>query len=144
MKEFRQRLAELRSKQSVSQEKLADIMGITKGTIGNYESGIRMPKYEQLLKLADYFAVSVDYLLGRTENPHMSKLEVAFHGLPPEMQELLLHKDKSMPYLQLAAEIAHSDVPLDELKEFLSSFVTLRKKSQEMQELGLAAKKYRT
>lgn len=48
-----------------SQIKVAEDIGITQRTYSNYESGRRQPDPETLLKIADYFNVSVDYLLGR-------------------------------------------------------------------------------
>jgi len=59
------RLAELRKKQKISQKKLGSIIGAAQNTICNWENGSREPDNEMLNKLADYFNVSVDYLLGR-------------------------------------------------------------------------------
>lgn len=67
------RLKELREKRNISQVKLAIDLGLNQNTVSRYENGIREADYETLIKLADYFNVSVDYLLGRTDNPIFKK-----------------------------------------------------------------------
>ena len=52
----------------LTQEKLAEIFKTKKATISRYETGTRDPKLDTLVDFADYFNVSTDYLLGRTEN----------------------------------------------------------------------------
>lgn len=61
------RLRELRLKKKLTQEELGKIIHVTKVSISGYESGERTPDTENLSKLADYFGVSTDELLGRTE-----------------------------------------------------------------------------
>ena len=46
---------------------------IVRNTISRYETGEREPGIDELIKIADYFNVSVDYLIGRTENPKMNR-----------------------------------------------------------------------
>ena len=65
---FGVRLAKLRKERGYSQYKLADLMGFTRGQIANYEQGKRKPNLEILLKIADFFSCSIDYLLGRTDD----------------------------------------------------------------------------
>ena len=68
-----QRLKELRTKKHISQVKLAMDLGMNQNSISRYETGEREADYETLIAFADYFGVSVDYLLGRTDNPQISK-----------------------------------------------------------------------
>ena len=63
------RLKELRKKKGLTLEELAKEIGVTKATISRWESGERGLKISQLQKLADYFNVSVGYLLGNTDMP---------------------------------------------------------------------------
>lgn len=63
------RLIELRGDRT--QEYVAKQTGLTQQSYRNYESGAREAKYETLIRLADYFGVSIDYLLGR-ETPNIS------------------------------------------------------------------------
>lgn len=62
---FSDRLKALRKQINFTQEELSKATGITKSAIGMYESGQREPKFETLEIFADYFNVSIDYLLGR-------------------------------------------------------------------------------
>ena len=48
-------------------------LNISQNTVSRYENGIREADYDMLITLADYFNVSVDYLLGRTDNPEIAK-----------------------------------------------------------------------
>lgn len=61
------RLAELRKKRKISQLKLALDLNMNQNTISRYENHEREADYETLIKLADYFDVSLDYLLGRSD-----------------------------------------------------------------------------
>lgn len=58
-------LKDLRKKKGVTQIQLAKNLEISNGTIGNWEINARQPDHDMLVKIADYFSVSVDYLLGR-------------------------------------------------------------------------------
>ena len=67
------RLKELRKKKGISQQRLATDLNTTQNTISRYETGEREPGIDDLTKIADYFNVSIDYLLGRTNNPSMNR-----------------------------------------------------------------------
>ena len=64
------RLREIRKAKGISQIKLAMELNTTQNTISRYETGEREPGIAELISLADFFGVSVDYLLGLTDNPH--------------------------------------------------------------------------
>ncbi len=64
---FKQRLVQLREENNLTQKKLAEIIYMNNRTINHYETGIREPDFDTLITLADFFDVSTDYLLGRTE-----------------------------------------------------------------------------
>jgi transcriptional regulator with XRE-family HTH domain len=66
------RLKELRNKKKISQIKLSLDLNINQNTISRYENGVREADYKTLIMFADYFDVSLDYLLGRTENPKIN------------------------------------------------------------------------
>ena len=59
------RLKEIRMKRGMSQQKLGDLIGVTKVSICGYENGTRVPTIDNLIKLSDALNVTVDYLLGR-------------------------------------------------------------------------------
>lgn len=67
MKNISQILRELREDRDICQKELALYLNVSIGTVSNYENGIHFPDPNTLCKLADYFGVTTDYLLGRTE-----------------------------------------------------------------------------
>lgn len=73
---FHERLKALRQSKEVTQDEFAKLVGISRSAIGMYESGKRRPDYETLEKLADFFNVDMDYLLGKSDtNTDIFKLK---------------------------------------------------------------------
>ena len=62
------RLRELRKENHLTQEKLGEILGVSKVSISGYENGNRIPSLEILNKIIDFFGISSDFLLGRELN----------------------------------------------------------------------------
>ena len=62
-----QRIRELRLARGINQVKLAEALGVTKQSVSNWENDNIQPSIEILMKLAEYFCVSTDYLLGLEE-----------------------------------------------------------------------------
>ena len=60
------RLKELRKEKKITQLQLAIELDMSQNTISRYETGERQAGYEELIKIADFFEVSIDYLIGRT------------------------------------------------------------------------------
>ena len=75
---FSQRLRFLRKKHRMTQKELADILHYGHTAIVNYESGRNQPSLQDLVKLADFFDVSTDFLLGRSDitNPYISETKI--------------------------------------------------------------------
>ena len=67
MIKFAERLRELRREKGVTQLEMANFMGVKHRSYQNYEGGDRRPDYEGLVALANYFGVTTDYLLGRSD-----------------------------------------------------------------------------
>ena len=67
MIKFAERLQELRRERHVTQKNMAEFVGIQMRSYQSYEGGDRRPDYEKLVALADYFGVTTDYLLGRSD-----------------------------------------------------------------------------
>lgn len=63
------RLKQLRKQRNITQLKLAMDLNMNQNTISRYENGEREAGYNELIKIADYFNVSIDYLLERTDDP---------------------------------------------------------------------------
>jgi len=66
---FSQRLNRLRQAKNISHEKLANELGLTRATVSHWENGLRLPSLEIATALADFFDVSLDYLVGRSDDP---------------------------------------------------------------------------
>jgi Predicted transcriptional regulators len=64
------KLKELRKTKGISQDEVANALGITLRTYQNYEYGQREPNIEMINKIADFFGVTTDYLLGREPQPN--------------------------------------------------------------------------
>ena len=62
------RLKQLRKERKISQLQLAFDLNMNQNTISRYENLERQADYDTLIRFADYFDVSIDYLLGRTDN----------------------------------------------------------------------------
>lgn len=129
------RLKDIRKEQGLLQKDLAAHLGITQQAYANYESGKREPDYDTLAKLADIFNVSVDYLLGRTDDPtppnikkerspeEKRRLEVIKEAMLPEPRN---EEELAQAKLKLIAEIGKWDqdtilLMLDKIKELDST-----------------------
>lgn len=67
------RLKEIRKAKGISQLKLAMELNTSQNTISRYETGEREPGLVELVNIADYFDVSIDYLLERTDDPKIDR-----------------------------------------------------------------------
>ena len=66
---FSLRLKKLRTSRNLTLQQLGESIGSTKATIGNLENSNKQPSLQMVVALADYFNVSIDYLVGRSDNP---------------------------------------------------------------------------
>ena len=85
------RLKILREERGIIQKDLAEIFNLTRATIASYETGKSMPSIDVVLKYADYFDCSTDYILGRTDDRNLSytkdgEIEI-LHDKDLEIQE---------------------------------------------------------
>lgn len=67
MRELGKTLENLRKEKGLGQKQLAALLNLSVGTVSNYENGVHSPDLLTLCKLAQFFGVTTDYLLGRTE-----------------------------------------------------------------------------
>ena len=74
MLKLNEHLKEIRLSRNLTQRQLAENIGASERGVQNYELGTRKPTYDMLIALADYYDVSLDYLVGRTDNPNSHKL----------------------------------------------------------------------
>lgn len=73
MADFSERIKELRLARGMSQDAVGKVIGVKRYSVYGYEKGNNFPEVPGLMGLADYFGVSTDYLLGRTDNPEAHK-----------------------------------------------------------------------
>lgn len=73
MANFAERIRTLRVSRGMTQEALGNIIGVKYDSISIYERGKNYPEVRNLIVLADYFGVSIDYLVGRTDNPEINR-----------------------------------------------------------------------
>ncbi|MGU3355424.1 helix-turn-helix domain-containing protein [Bacillus wiedmannii] len=70
-----EKIKELRKNSKITQEQLGNAIGVSKMAISYFEKGKKAPGRETLEKIADYFNVTTDYLLGRSEDPELNEEE---------------------------------------------------------------------
>ncbi|AHM56379.1 transcriptional regulator, XRE family [Peptoclostridium acidaminophilum DSM 3953] len=83
MSTFGDRLKNLRIEKDLTQQDIADILGVGRATIAGYETKGKQPDFDKLKSISDYFDVSIDYLLGRTDErkPGSKILTKAYHSI---------------------------------------------------------------
>ncbi len=91
MTDFGNRLKNLRLRKHMTQSDLAERLGVTKSVISAYETGLRMPSYDILIKISRIFRVTTDYLLGLE-----SKQEIDVSGLTEDEIHALTNLVKAM------------------------------------------------
>ena len=119
---FGKRLKELRKEHGCNIEQFADMVGISKSTLGYYENDKRMPDIEILARIANVLNVSADYLIGRTNTTAQKgkmKTVCEFTGLSDSAAEFLAQLVKDKDYEKLSV-INHLFQELCEDYEFYS------------------------
>ena len=96
---FPQRLRQLRARNGTRQSTLAKFLYRSPSTISNYENGVNSPDLETLVRIADFYGVSVDYLLGRTDYP----------ALPDCLPDVIHGKYTVGRFLDLLGQLPESD-----------------------------------
>lgn len=91
---FEKRLLSLRKNRSISQEELAKMLGTKGPAIGRYERDIAKPSLETILKLANILEVSLDYLLGKSDDElseqNLNRM-LTIQKLPKDIQEKIFY-----------------------------------------------------
>lgn len=114
-----ERVSELAKKQGLSVFDLADRLNLSRNSIYSWKKS--SPKAETLQKVADYFDVSVDYLLGRTENPNpvRNSHELEWDGI--------IFKDSEEEDLLAAFRLESEDMSKEEKRKFNNSLKGMMK-----------------
>lgn len=69
------RITELRKRKGLTQSEMSRRLGVHRGTYSNYESGKREPDHDMTVKIANFFEVTTDFLLGKSNEPQLSEEE---------------------------------------------------------------------
>jgi len=118
MSKMGNRIRELRTNMSLSQEQLADKLGVTKQAISQMERGVRKPSMEMLDALCDFFNVSADYLRGTeditirlVDGEGIQKLDGEWHHINPETKDIAqtIYDDPNLHALFDAARGSNPD-----------------------------------
>lgn len=70
---FTEKFVEILQERNITPYRIAKDTGISQGLMAEYKQGIKLPAIHNLIKIADYLDCSVDYLLGRTDNPKTNR-----------------------------------------------------------------------
>lgn len=140
------RIKQLRESHGETQQKMAENLGVSQQTIAGWEKGQRNPSLETLSTLADYFGVSVDYLLGRTDIPNIYIHDIEVDGkhgriastqkdLSQEYQEQVRAKVQNAIKEDRGVKISASDLPSNraELEALVQQIVDQALKKQDDQ-----------
>ncbi|MBA3926586.1 helix-turn-helix domain-containing protein [Listeria rustica] len=85
-------LKSLRKSRNLLQKEVADKIGVARTTYAMYEQGNREPDNDVLNKIADFYDVSVDYLLGRTDNPSVENVTKKYNSIDDIVKDKELHQ----------------------------------------------------
>lgn len=96
---FHERLKKVREEKNVSREQAAKALGITYSALSKYETNKREPDFELLDKMANYYDVSVDYLLGRTKLKYRFNPDRQYDDLDDFLNDPIL-RDFAKKHLQ--------------------------------------------
>lgn len=109
---FHVRLKKLREQQNISREHLAKSLDITYSALSKYEAGTRNPDFETLQKIADYFEVSTDHLLGRDQK---SSVQQEINSDYEEFREFMSNPNNNIHFKEM---LESPDELLDKLWEY--------------------------
>jgi transcriptional regulator with XRE-family HTH domain len=115
------RIKQLRINKGLTQSDMGKILGITQRAFAFYETGDREPDLDILVKLADYFDVSVDYILFRVNDPKLAIIPAA--DLPQELRTI-----EGINAVIALKEALKTGLSADEINEILSFATRIRSK----------------
>ncbi len=123
---FGKRLKLLRNEiDGLTQEKLGKVFNVEKGTVSNWENGNRFPNENMLIKIANHFDVSVDYLLGRTKKRqphHLTKEDIV--KIAPQYKWLF--DKEGLEYVELVEELRGKEIPPEAIRELVDTILKYR------------------
>lgn len=130
MSKFGKRLKELRDERELNQEQIGKLFHVQKSAVSKWEKGMNSPDIETITRLADYFDVSTDYLLGITDKRkpnHLTKEDMIRSA--PEFAWLF--EEEGLKYVELIEGIKDDDIPPEALKETIELILKYRHLNKE-------------
>ena len=125
-------LRELRTQKGLTQAELSKTLQVSASSIGMYEQGRREPDNETLGKIANYFNVTTDYLLGRTDEPQGTGFQKGDNGGSQndgEREKIPPHRKDYVELHRLIDELPHKDV-----EELLNTALFKKRKAEHLHE----------
>ncbi len=121
MGNFQNVFKKLRLSSGYTQQEIATKLGISRSTIGMYETGAREPDFETLETIADFFNVDIDYLLGRTsQTAIVSKNSYYFNEDAQEMAQFLYDNPEYKVLFDASRKVKREDIEF--VKQMLDRF----------------------
>lgn len=138
---FARRMLSLRTEAGLSQQKVADLLEVSKSTISLYETGYTVPDAKTLYKLCDIYHVSADYLLCRTDYraTGSQSLSIEKYGFSEraaqnlklvQMMELVAAKGKEQPLKSSALDLLCSSDQIGILCDYINQYRTLMQQTE--------------
>ncbi len=111
---MKNRIALLRTNRHYTQDEMASLLGISRAALSHYEKGRREPDYETLIKIADLFGVTLDYIMRRTDDPTIK--------LDPEVAQLAdsVELSDEQIFNKLTLKIDGRELTPEEAKRFIA------------------------
>ena len=128
MGNFQNIFKRLRTSSGLTQAEIAEKLGISRSTIGMYETGAREPDFETLEKIADFFNVDTDFLLGRTNKTTMLPETAGHYYLNDETREIAQEVFEN-PELRSLFHVAR-DIPPERLRAHIEFMKTLKEQEK--------------
>lgn len=108
-----ERIKSLRKEKNITQVELGKAVGVSTSMIGMYETKARKPSYEVLLKIANYFDVTTDYLIGKVNyKPDLTTDEL---------------KEIGVEYIALAKKFKDKNIPPEDIEKILKIIENIKK-----------------
>ena len=144
--QFASNIKKLREERKLSQKDIAEYLGITRQAVNSYECGRREPDYNTLVSLADFFGVTVDFLLGRT----LTKNAINFNNNDAAdddekcVQNILkynklcdmdckllrwIQDENNIQYIKFARDIQKMELPLESIQSILDVLKSVQKRT---------------
>lgn len=123
MSSFSETLKYLREHQKLKQEDIGNVIGKSRETITKYENERAEPDLKTLVKLADHFGVSVDFLTGSSKSNNLSVIH-------PDIKkyEKYLQSGNFACYLELAAKVFDNEIDVNDVDSFVDNLIKLKNK----------------